>query len=111
MVSMPETTPGTVELSETDGPGDTPGLVELTETDGPGDTSGSVDLNEAARQLELAVHDARVAFDCVGLADLDRAHTFAITARAAIDSAEHVIRAALTSRQVIQPDMDHLNES
>jgi hypothetical protein len=67
-----------------------------------------VDLNEAARQLELAIHDARVSFDCAGLGNLDRAHTFAITARAAIDSAEHLLRAALTSRQVIQPDMEQL---
>jgi hypothetical protein len=77
----------------------------------PETTEGSIDLNEAARQLELAIHDARVSFDCTGLADLDRAHTFAITARAAIDSAEGLLRAALTSRQVIQPDMDHLTES
>jgi hypothetical protein len=70
--------------------------------------AGPVDLNEAARQLELAIHDSRVAFDCAGLGDLDRAHTFAITARAAIDSAEHLLRAALTARQVIAPDMDHL---
>ena len=67
-----------------------------------------VDLNEAARQLELAIHDARVSFDCAGLGNLDRAHTFAITARAAVDSAEHLLRAALTSRQVIQPDMEQL---
>ena len=70
-----------------------------------------VDLNEAARQLALAIHDARVAFDCTGLADVDRAHTFTITARAAIDSAEHVLRAALTAGQVIQPDLDQLAES
>jgi hypothetical protein len=69
-----------------------------------------VDLNEAARQLELAIHDARVAFDCTGLANLDRAHTFAITARAAIDSAEHLLRAALTAPAVIQPDLDRLAE-
>jgi hypothetical protein len=54
-----------------------------------------VDLGEAARQLELAAHDARVAFDCVGLGELDRAHTHAITARAAADAAENVLRAAL----------------
>lgn len=70
-----------------------------------------VDLNEAARQLELAIHDARVAFDCAGLANLDRAHTFAITARAAIDSAEHILRAALTASAVIQPDLDRLAET
>ena len=54
-----------------------------------------VDLDEAARQLELAIHDARVAFDCMNLGDLDRAHTNAITARAAADAAENILRTAL----------------
>jgi hypothetical protein len=54
-----------------------------------------VDLGEAARQLQLAEHDARVAFDCIGLGELDRAHTHAITARAAADAAENLLRAAL----------------
>ena len=54
-----------------------------------------VDLNEAARQLELAVHDAQVAYDCIALGNLDRAHTHAITARTAADAAETVLRAAL----------------
>ena len=54
-----------------------------------------VDIDEAARQLELAVHDARVAFDCINLGDLDRAHTHAITARAAVDAAETILRTAL----------------
>jgi hypothetical protein len=54
-----------------------------------------VDLGEAARQLQLAGHDARVAFDCIGLGELDRAHTHAITARAAADAAENLLRAAL----------------
>jgi hypothetical protein len=67
--------------------------------------SGPVDLGEAARQLELAIHDARVAFDCIGLGTLDRAHTSAITARAAIDSAETLLRASLGSREVLTPDM------
>jgi hypothetical protein len=75
------------------------------------ESNGSVDLNEAARQLDLAIHDARVAFDCIGLADLERAHTFAITARAAIEAAEQMVRLALTSTHVIQPDMDHLTEA
>ncbi len=57
-----------------------------------------VDLGEAARQLQLAAHDARVAFDCVGLGELDRAHTHAITARAAADAAENVLRAALAAQ-------------
>jgi|ERR1022692_439960 hypothetical protein len=54
-----------------------------------------VDLSEAARQLEQAVHDAQVAFDCIGLDELDRAHTHAITARAAADAAENALRVAL----------------
>ena len=54
-----------------------------------------VDLAEAARQLQLAAHDARVAFDCVQLGELDRAHTHAIMARADSDAAENVLRAAL----------------
>jgi hypothetical protein len=54
-----------------------------------------VDLGEAARQLQLAAHDAQVAFDCMGLGELDRAHTNAITARAAADAAENLLRAAL----------------
>jgi hypothetical protein len=73
-----------------------------------GADSAPVDLNEAARQLELAIHDARVSFDCIGLGALDRAHTAAITARAALDSAEHVLRAALTARALIAPDLDQL---
>jgi hypothetical protein len=54
-----------------------------------------VDIDEAARQLELAIHDARVAFDCIQLGDLDRAHTNVITARTAADAAENLLRAAL----------------
>ena len=38
-------------------------------------------LEEASRELEAAVHDARVAFDCIALAELDRAHTNAVTPR------------------------------
>jgi hypothetical protein len=54
-----------------------------------------VDLAEAARQLQQASHDARVAFDCIGLDELDRAHTHAITARTAADAAENLLRVAL----------------
>ena len=57
--------------------------------------TSQVHLDEAARQLELAVHDARVAYDCIQLGELDRAHTSAITARAAADAAETLLRAAL----------------
>jgi hypothetical protein len=55
----------------------------------------TVGLDEAARQLEQAAHDARVAYDSIGLGNLDRAHTYAVTARAAADSAENCLRAAL----------------
>jgi len=54
-----------------------------------------VDLSEASRQLQQAAHDARVAFDCIGLDELDRAHTHALTARAAVDAAENLLRVAL----------------
>ena len=57
--------------------------------------TSQVDIDEAARQLELAIHDARVAFDCIQLGELDRAQTSAITARAAADAAETLLRAAL----------------
>lgn len=52
-------------------------------------------LDEASRELEAAVHDARVAFDCVALGALDRAHTNALTARAAADAAVAALQAAL----------------
>ena len=55
----------------------------------------TVDLDEASRQLKQAAHDARVAYDCIGLGNLDWAHTHAITSRAAADSAENCLRAAL----------------
>jgi hypothetical protein len=61
----------------------------------PDTSQNGVDLSEAARQLELAVHDAQVAYDCVGLGNLDRAHEHAITARTAADAAETFLRAAL----------------
>ncbi|MBA9003639.1 MULTISPECIES: hypothetical protein [Thermomonospora] len=51
-------------------------------------------LDEAARQLKLAVHDAQVAFDCLGLGDLERAHEHAITARAAMDAATLAVQEA-----------------
>ncbi|WP_051415376.1 hypothetical protein [Nocardiopsis sp. CNT312] len=56
-------------------------------------------LEEASRQLEAAIHDARVAFDCILLEELDRAHTNAITARAAVDAAEQAIRVALEKQE------------
>jgi hypothetical protein len=67
-------------------------MTDIVEGSGNGN---GVDLNEAARQLQQAAHDVRVAFDCIALDELDRAHTHAITARAAVDAAENVLRVAL----------------
>ena len=52
-------------------------------------------LDEAARELQAAQHDARVAFDCIALGEFDRAHTHALTARVAIDAAVTALVAAL----------------
>ncbi|MFC6878284.1 hypothetical protein [Actinomadura yumaensis] len=52
-------------------------------------------LDESARQLKMAVHDAQVAFDCVGLGDLERAQEHAVTARAAADAAEVALAQAI----------------
>jgi hypothetical protein len=64
-------------------------------TSTPEVSQSDIDLDEAARQLELATHDAQVAYDCMALGNLDRAHTHAITARTAADAAETILRAAL----------------
>jgi hypothetical protein len=66
--------------------------------------NGVVDVAEAARQLQQATHDAKVAYDCIGLGELDRAHTHAITARAAVDAAENVLRTALANGASITAD-------
>ena len=58
---------------------------------------GSVSLTEAARQLEMAIHDSRVAFDSIGLGHLDQAHTSTLTARAAVDAAETAISAVYSA--------------
>jgi hypothetical protein len=71
----------------------------------PHNGSTPVDLNEAERQLELAIHDARVAFDCIGLEHLEQAHESVITARAAIDSAEMLVREALATGRAVAPDL------
>jgi hypothetical protein len=55
-------------------------------------------LQEAMRELEAAIHDARVAFDCIGLGEIDRAHTSAVTAKVAIDAAVTAVQAALAER-------------
>jgi hypothetical protein len=61
----------------------------------PDSASEASALREAARELEAAIHDARVAFDCIGLGEIDRAHTSALTARVALDAAVTAIQAVL----------------
>lgn len=68
-------------------------------------------LEEASRQLEAAIHDARVSFDCILLDELDRAHTNAITARAAVDSAENAIRVELERQQAEKKETSEPPES
>jgi hypothetical protein len=75
----------------------TPEHGSISESDViPDPLVGQVDLHEAARQLELAEHDVRVALSCIGLGNLERAHEHAITARAAAEGAENMLRAALS---------------
>jgi hypothetical protein len=52
-------------------------------------------LEAAARELQAAEHDAQVAFDCIALGEIDRAHTHALTARVAADAAVTALAAAL----------------
>jgi len=61
----------------------------------PDDAGHGLMLQEATRELEAAIHDARVAFDCIGLGEIDRAHTSAVTARIAIDAAVIAMQAAM----------------
>ena len=61
----------------------------------PDGTGDSPLLQEAARELEAAIHDARVAFDCIELGEIDRAHTSAVTARVAIDAAVTALQAVV----------------
>jgi hypothetical protein len=61
-------------------------------------------LQEAMRELEAAIHDARVAFDCIGLGEIDRAHTSAVTARVAIDAAVTAVQAELAQAARQQAD-------
>ncbi len=59
------------------------------------DASHSPALEQAARELQAAQHDARVAYDCIALGELDRAHTHALTARVAVDAAVTALIAEL----------------
>jgi hypothetical protein len=57
-------------------------------------------LAEATRELQAAIHDSQVAFDCIGLGEIDRAHTSAVTARVAIDAAVTAVQAAMSQQTV-----------
>ncbi len=59
-------------------------------------------LQEAARELQAAEHDAQVAFDCIALGEVDRAHTHALTARVAVDAALTALAEALTQEALTQ---------
>jgi hypothetical protein len=63
-------------------------------------------LQEATRELEAAIHDARVAFDCIALGETDRAHTSAVTARVAIEAAVTALQAALAVTGPADPSAD-----
>jgi len=56
-------------------------------------------LEVATRELESAIHDARVAFDCIGLGEIERAYDSAVTARVAVDAALTAVQAALNQKQ------------
>jgi hypothetical protein len=71
----------------------------------PGQVSRLVDVAEATRQLQLAAHDVAVAAACIGLGDLGEAHINVITARAAADAAEEILRVVLASGPSGSPDV------
>jgi hypothetical protein len=70
-------------------------MAPVATTRWPDQEGDTMSLEEASRQLEQAIHDAQVAFDCIGLGHIDRAHTNALTARTAADAAETALRAAI----------------
>ena len=70
----------------------------------PETESGSPALEEASRELQATRHDAQVAFDCIALGDIDRAHTHALTAKVAADAAVTALAAALGQPKLGQPD-------
>jgi hypothetical protein len=65
------------------------------------EAGNQIDLSEAARQLEMAAHDARVAVSCIGLGDLDEAHTHALLARTAADGAQNLLKAAIDAGVIV----------
>ena len=67
--------------------------------------NGNPALEEASRELQAAAHDAQVAFDCIALGDIDRAHTHALTAKIAADAAVTALAAALGQPELGQPEL------
>jgi hypothetical protein len=63
-------------------------------------------LDEASRELQAAAHDAQVAFDCIALGELDRAHTHALTAKVAADAAVTALAAALSESELSESGLD-----
>ena len=61
----------------------------------PETKNGNAALEQASRELQAARHDAQVAYDCIALGDIDRAHTHALTAKVAADAAVTALAAAL----------------
>jgi hypothetical protein len=70
----------------------------------PETENGNPALEEATRELQAARHDAQVAYDCIALGDIDRAHTHALTAKVAADAAVTALAAALGQSEPGQPD-------
>jgi hypothetical protein len=65
--------------------------------------AGRIDIEEAARQLEMAAHEARVAATCIALGDIDNAHTHAILARAAAEGAQNLLQVAVDAGLIVVP--------
>jgi hypothetical protein len=65
--------------------------------------AGQIDLEEATRQLEMAAHEARVAATCIGLGEIDDAHTHAILARAAAEGAQNLLQVAVAAGLLVVP--------
>jgi hypothetical protein len=61
-------------------------------------------LEEATRELQAAQHDVQVAYDCIALGDIDRAHTHALTAKVAADAAITALAAAMSQSNPGRPD-------
>jgi hypothetical protein len=72
-------------------------------------TENSPALEEASRELQAAAHDAQVAFDCIALGELDRAHTHALTAKVAADAAVTALAAELGQLERGQPPQNQLD--